>query len=134
MSLGVENIVSKQFLVFVDYFLSVIKDKAFWYITRRIFCANLENRIFLPHFTVLPVFIKYGTAHKRAVGEKNDFVFGFRMKNFISRIAVFRILRPKLNFTVKFIIFFKSQNIEDFLTSNYDIPRIIGMIFFTNCS
>ena len=68
--------------------------KSIWYIIFRILCA------------VLPVFMKYGTAPKRAVGQKTDVVFGFRMKKHISLKLVFRFLRPELNFTVKLNFFF----------------------------
>ena len=37
---------------FCVWLLISYKVLRFWYITRRIFCANFENRIFLPHFIV----------------------------------------------------------------------------------
>ena len=60
---------------FCVWFLISDKRQSVWYITRRIFCANLENRIFLPRFTVLPISMKYSTAAKRAVGESNGNFF-----------------------------------------------------------
>ena len=47
----------------------MIKEKEFD-ISQGVFSVPIRNIDFLPHFTVLPVFIIYGTAHKRAVGEK----------------------------------------------------------------
>ena len=49
----------------------MIKEKAFD-ISQGVFSVPIwKIEFFLPHFTVLPVFMKYGTAPKRAVGEKN---------------------------------------------------------------
>ena len=68
-------------------FLCVIFDQ--WYKTkhlmyhfsRHINCADLKNRNFYPllQLLVLPVFMKYDTAHKRAVEEKDG--CGFRLLN-----------------------------------------------------
>ena len=59
-----------NFRFFVRDFSPVIKDKAF-HISQGVFSVPIwKIEFFLPHFTVLPVFMKYGTAPKRAVGEK----------------------------------------------------------------
>ena len=61
--------------VYVCDFQSVIKDKAFD-ISQGVFSVPIwKIEFFLPHFTVLPVFMKYVTAPKRAVGEKNWYHF-----------------------------------------------------------
>ena len=88
----------------------MIKDNAFD-VSKGVFSVPISKiEFFLPHFTVLPVFTKYGTTPKRAVGEKTDVVFGFRMKKYISlKIVFFGLLRPKLNFTAKLKKNFKSR-------------------------
>ena len=79
-------------------FQSVIKDKAFD-ISQGVFSVPIwKIEFFLPHFTVLPVFMKYGTAPKRAVGEKTDAIFGFRMKKCISLRLVFFIFEAQIQF------------------------------------
>ena len=72
-----------------------------WYITRGIYPAFLENRIFLPHFAVLPVFMKYGTEQKRAVEEKNRWVFRLWYEKFHLFQCSFSFLRSNLDFTTK---------------------------------
>ena len=78
---------------FCVWLLISYKVLRFWYITRRIFCANFENRFF---YSILQYCQFYGSAQKLAAVEKT-IVFAFRMKNCINLNGVFRILRPKLN-------------------------------------
>ena len=55
-------------------FLSVIKDKAVD-IPQGVFSGPIWKIDFLPHFTVLQVFTKYGTAPERAGREKKPMSF-----------------------------------------------------------
>ena len=70
------------------------------------FCANLENRIFLPHFAESPVFMNCGTAHERAAREKKEVVFGFKMENYINLNVVFLIYEAQTQFYRQIKIFF----------------------------
>ena len=65
----------------------MIKDKAFD-ISQGVFSVPIwKIEFFLPHFTVLQVFTKCGTAPKWAIGEKTDVVFSFRMKKYKKTLA-----------------------------------------------
>ena len=78
-----------KIFIFVCDFWSVITDWTF-NISQDVFSVPIwKIEFFLPHFTVLPVFTKYRTVPKRAVGEKNDFVLGFRMKKYVCLKLVF---------------------------------------------
>ena len=68
--------------------------------------------------------MKYGTAPKRAVGEKTDAIFGFRMKKCISLRLVFFIFEAQIQFyrEIKKNFKKKSQNFNDFF--NFEVQYL----------
>ena len=74
---------------------------------------NLENRFFLPDFTVLSNFMKYATVHKREDVEKDWCSFRLRNKNYFS-FLIFEA-QPQFYHEIKKKIK-NSQNFDDFIT------------------
>ena len=74
----------------------------------------MENRKFLPHFAVLPVFMIYGTVHKLAVGENNRCEFRLSNKKIQSFKCCFSIFEAQLQFYREIKLKTKSQNFDDF--------------------
>ena len=74
-----------------------------WYITRGIYPAFLENRIFFTPFSSIASFHKKGYRAKRSGQIKKDELFGFGMIKFMYYNVVLYFLGSKVNFTAKLI-------------------------------
>ena len=116
-----------EFSYFVRYLRSVRTKIRVWYIIRHIYCGNLKIRVFLVHFTVLPVFTIWGTVRERAVEEKNRCVFGFRMINFLCSNVVFHYLSSNLKFMTK-LFFLNVTKFRGFLNFKSHISGTVSPI------
>ena len=84
-----------------------------WYITRGIYPAFLENRIFFSILQYCQFSWNRVPSENERSKKKTDEFFGFGMKNLICSNVVFHFLRSNLDFTTKRKKFFlKSREIS----------------------
>ena len=120
---------------FYVLFLFSDKKQRVWYITRGIYPAFLENRIFLPYFALLPVFTKSATGVKMSGHRKKRMWFSALESKTAYAQMFFLHFEVKSQFygENKKKFWKKSWNFDNFSALMCDISGTVGpisIIFF----